>query len=352
MVIKLVITCIVCLGAILLLYVLVVLLYAFISEFKPPQIEDITIQKNEKKSIQAGQVLSLLTWNIGYCGLGKEMDFFYEGGQKVKPDEALSKIYLKGIIKFLSKQDTLDLLLLQEVDFNSGRSYGVNQADSISTVLTAFNKISAVNYFSNYIPVPFLNPMGKVKSGLVTLSRYAPVSAKRVSTPGKYSLPKRLFMLKRCLLISRYAADNGKELVLINLHNSAFDDADELRKDEMEFIKQIITEEYEKGNYVISGGDWNQNPPGLNLDQIKQYKTRSVWPINKDFLPNGWNWAFDPSNPTNRDVHEPFNIQTTSCTVLDYFVTSPNIEVLETKTTDMGFEFSDHQPVLISLKLK
>ncbi len=44
MVLKLVITCIVCLGAILLLYVLGVLLYAFISEFKPPQIEEITIQ--------------------------------------------------------------------------------------------------------------------------------------------------------------------------------------------------------------------------------------------------------------------------------------------------------------------
>ena len=153
-------------------------------------------------------------------------------------------------------------------------------------------------------------------------------------------------------MITRYNVDNGKELVLINLHNSAFDDADQLRKEEMKFIKKLITEEYEKGNYVIAGGDWNQNPPGLNLDNINKYKNRSVWPIQKDFLPNEWNWVFDPSVPTNRDVHEPFNIQSTTCTILDYFVTSPNIEVLETKTTDMEFEFSDHQPVLISLKLK
>lgn len=352
MMIKLVITCIICLGAILLIYILGVLLYALISEFKPLQIEEITIRKNENKSIQAGQVLSILTWNIGYGGLGKEMDFFYEGGQKVRPDKVLAKKYLDGITDFLSKHDSLDFILLQEIDFNSKRSYAVNQADSISSVLTDFNKISAVNYSSNYIPVPFFNPMGKVKSGLVLWSRYSPSNAKRASTPGKYSFPKRLFMLKRCLLITRYNVDNGKELVLINLHNSAFDDADQLRKEEMKFIKKLITEEYEKGNYVIAGGDWNQNPPGLNLDNINKYKNRSVWPIQKDFLPNEWNWVFDPSVPTNRDVHEPFNIQSTTCTILDYFVTSPNIEVLETKTTDMEFEFSDHQPVLISLKLK
>jgi len=351
MVIKLVITCIICLGIILAIYILGVLLLGLITEFKPPQVEEIEIQKNDQKSIQAGQVLSLLSWNIGYGGLGKEMDFFYEGGQKVRPDTILSTKYLNGLKSFLNKQDSLDFILLQEVDFNSKRSYGVNQADAISAILTDFNKISAVNYFSNYVPVPFFNPMGKVKSGLVTWSKYALESAKRVSTPGKYSLPKRLFILKRCLLISRYEFDNGKELVLINLHNSAFDDADELRKAEMEFIKQFITEEYEKGNYVIAGGDWNQNPPDLNLEQIKQYKPRNVWPINKDFLPNGWNWAYDPSIPTNRDVHEPFNIQSSTCTVLDFFITSPNIKIIETRTTDLGFEFSDHQPVLIKLKL-
>ncbi len=351
MIIKLIIACIVCLVGISLLYVMGVFLYTMLTEFQPSQIEDITIQNSGKEHINADQELRLLTWNIGYGGLGKEMDFFYEGGRMVRPDKSSSKCYLQGISDVLKKQDFLDVILLQEVDFDSKRSYFVDQSCTISVVLPDYNEMSTVNYFSKYVPVPFFNPMGKVKSGLATYSMYKPTEATRVATPGKYSFPKRLFMLKRCFLITRYNVDNSKELVLINLHNSAFEDADDLRKGELNLLKQLIINEYEKGNYVIAGGDWNQNPSNLNLKNIKKYNARSVWPVEKDFLPGDWNWAYDPSIPTNRDVHETFNLQTTTCTVLDYFVTSPNVEVISTKAVDLGFEFSDHQPVIIQLKL-
>lgn len=351
MIIKLIIACIVCLVGISLLYVMGVFLYTMLTEFQPSQIEDITIQNSGKEHINADQELRLLTWNIGYGGLGKEMDFFYEGGRMVRPDKSSSKCYLQGISDVLKKQDFLDVILLQEVDFDSKRSYYADQSRMITTVLADYNVLLTTNYYSNYVPVPIFNPMGKVKSGITTFSKYKPVNAKRVAAPGKYSFPKRLFMLKRCFLITRYNVDNSKELVLINLHNSAFEDADDLRKGELKLLKQLIINEYEKGNYVIAGGDWNQNPSDLNLKNIKKYNTRSVWPVEKDFLPEDWSWAFDPSIPTNRDVHESFDLQSTTCTVLDYFVTSPNIKVISTKAIDLEFEFSDHQPVIIQLKL-
>jgi len=352
MIVKLAIACIICLAGILLIYILGVFFYSLLSEFKPPQVEEITVEHTGKKIIRSDQELRFLTWNIGYGGLGKEMDFFYEGGRLARPDESLSKRYLQGISHVLIKQDSIDIILLQEVDFDSKRSYFVDQSRTISAVLPDYNEISTVNYFSKYVPVPFFGPMGKVKSGLATHSRYKPVEATRIATQGKYSLPKRLFMLRRCFLIARYKVDNSKELVLINLHNSAFEDADEMRKEELNLLKQLILEEYEKGNYVIAGGDWNQNPPDMDLRTIKKYSTRSVWPVEKDFLPEDWSWAFDPSKPTNRDVHEPFDLKSTTCTVLDYFVTSPNIEVISTKAVDLGFEFSDHQPVIITIRLK
>ena len=351
MIIKLIIVCIVCLVGIMIIYIFGVFVYSLFSEFKPPQVEDITIEHTGKKVIHTDQELRFLTWNIGYGGLGKEMDFFYEGGRMVRPVESSSKRYLQGISNVLIKQDSIDIILLQEVDFDSKRSYSVDQSQIISDVLPDYNKMTTVNYFSKYVPVPFFDPMGKVKSGLATYSKYKPVEATRIATPGKYSLPKRLFMLKRCFLITRYAVENSKELVLINLHNSAFEDADEMRNEELNFLKQLIIYEYKKGNYIIAGGDWNQNPPDMNLKTIKKYSTRSVWPVEKKFLPENWVWAFDPSMPTNRDVHEPFNLQTTTCTILDYFLTSPNIEVISTKAVDLGFEFSDHQPLIIQLKL-
>ncbi len=352
MILKLLIVCVLCLLTVGILYFVGLLIYSSITEFNPDKIE--TLKPDEKgiDQIPANTEISLLTWNIGYAGLGAEMDFFYEGGKMVRPSESLNLKYFKGITDFISSNDTLDFILLQEVDFDSKRSYNANQSDALLHTLPDHNKILTFNYKSKYIPVPFSNPMGKVNSGLVTFSKYSAHEAKRFATPGNYSWRKRMFMLKRCFLLTRYLIDNDKEVVLLNIHNSAFEDATELREVELEFLKEFVIEEYEIGNYVIVGGDWNQNPPGSNLNKIKDYVSSEIWPIDENYLPDDWRWVYDPEIPTNRDVTEPFDKSTTTTTILDYFLVSPNIEILECKTVDMGFEFSDHQPVITKLELK
>ncbi len=351
MILKLLIVCILCLITIVLIYFVGVLIYSTLTEFKPVQNEKITTDKSGIQTIPSDGELSIITWNIGYGGLGKEMDFFYEGGEMTKPSKSQNQKYLNGITDFISKNDSIDFILLQEVDFDSKRSYYSDQSGNLHSVLPEHYKILTYNYRSKYIPVPFLNPMGKVNSGLVTFSKFSVIGAQRMATPGSYSWPKKLFMLKRCFLISRYQVENNKELVLLNIHNSAFDDAGEFRKEELKLLKTFILNEYEKGNYVVAGGDWNQNPPGSTIKSIRNYKSKEVWPIEDNYLPDGWNWAYDPYVPTNRDVIEPFDPKSTTCTVLDYFVISPNIKIINTKAVDLGFEFSDHQPVIIKIQL-
>jgi endonuclease/exonuclease/phosphatase family metal-dependent hydrolase len=158
-------------------------------------------------------------------------------------------------------------------------------------------------------------------------------------------------MLKRCFIYSKYEISNGKKLVIINLHNSAFDDESELRKAELEMLKEILISEYKKGNYVIAGGDWNQNPVGFHNEGFQKYVSKSNWPIESNYLPADWHWASDYSTPTNRGVQFPFDINKTETTIHDFFVTSPNVEVLDVKTIDLGFEHSDHHPVMIRVKL-
>ena len=352
MILKLLIVCILCLMTIVLIYFVGVLIYSTLTEFRPVQNENITTDKSGIQTIPSDGELSIITWNIGYGGLGKDMDFFYEGGEMTKPTISQNQKYLNGIIDFISKNDSVNFILLQEVDFDSKRSYCSDQSGTLQSVLPSHNKTWAVNYNSKFVPVPFLNPMGKVNSGLVTFSKYSVKQAQRLATPGSYSWPKKLFMLKRCFLITRYNVENDKELVLLNIHNSAFDDADEFRKEELKFLKIFILNEYENGNYVVAGGDWNQNPPGSTIKNIRNYKSKEVWPIEEDYLPDGWNWAYDPYMPTNRDVKVPFDKNTTNTTILDFFLVSPNIKIVEIKTIDMGFEFSDHQPVITILMLK
>jgi endonuclease/exonuclease/phosphatase family metal-dependent hydrolase len=352
MALKLVIVCIICISAIVLLYALGVVIYSSVTAFHPdPVLKLQTVRKGLDRILPDAE-LNILSWNIGYAGLGAEMDFFYEGGKMVRPDETQNQQYIKSIREFITKQDNLDFIMLQEVDFNSVRSYNLDQSEYINKSLNNYSYTTAINYKSGYVPLPVLDPMGKVKSGLITSSKYNPVESFRISSPGSYPWPKRLFMLRRCILLSKYIVDDGHELVLFNIHNSAYDDADALRNEELKLIKSLAMEEYKKSNYVIIGGDWNQNPPGLDLIKIKEYKVRTERPVNPDLMPNDWQWIYDETLPTNRDVNQPFDKDKTTCSLLDFFLVSPNVEVMEVRTFDLEFQHSDHLPVIIKIQLR
>lgn len=351
LILKFILACVLCIAGVALLYGLVVLGFTSVTEFRPGDETKIPMQK-EADVLPDSAVYSMLIWNIGYAGLGSEMDFFYEGGTTVRPSKEQNTRYFKGIIDFLAKNDTLDFILLQEVDFRSKRSYRVNQLKTLQTILSRYKVCHAINYKSAYVPSPVFTPMGSVQAGLATFSKYNPRSATRIATPGFYSWPKRLFLLKRCFLESRHALKNGKSLVIYNIHNSAFNDASDQREKELEKLRALIIDEYKEGNYVVVGGDWNQNPPGWNPEQSTKYMTQQRWPIDPDYFPKGWTWSFDPGLPTNRDVHEPFDPANTPTTLLDYFLVSPNVQIITVKTNDLGFQHSDHQPVLMSFKLQ
>ena len=297
--------------------------------------------------------LTLLTWNIGYAGLGSEMDFFYDGGKRVRPSKSLNQSYLNSILEFLGRNKEVDFILLQEVDAFSRRSYRNNQMDLFANTLNEHCYSFAKNYDVPFVPMPPTNPMGRVKSGLVSFAKSTPVESERRSFPGNFAWPKSLFMLDRCFLVQRFKTSRSKNLVLINTHNSAFDDG-QLRKQQLEVLKDFALEEYQKGNYVIVGGDWNQNPPGFNPDDISSGNLASrndQGSIPVDFMPAGWTWSYDPKTPTNRSVEFPYRPVSTPTTVIDFFLLSPNITINSVNCVNLNFEASDHNPVLINVNL-
>jgi len=94
------------LGAAILfgLYVIGAILYAQITDYKPKPVEaaEVLPPKEELPLIDK-DTLVFYDWNIGYCGLGKESDFFYDGGKMVRPSEALSEKNLNGVLSTLGK---------------------------------------------------------------------------------------------------------------------------------------------------------------------------------------------------------------------------------------------------------
>ncbi len=323
--------------------------YATLSDFRPDPIIRV-FEKKDAAAIENKTTLTLMTWNLGYGGLGRDMDFFYDGGKQVRPEKSVVQKNMTAIESFISSQTDVDFFLLQEVDQNSKRSYGRDEYGRIAGLFPGFFSGFGKNYDVFFVPVPFTNPLGRVLSGLQSLSRFEPVSMDRYSFPGNYDWPMGLFMLDRCFLVARYKLETGKDLLVINTHNSAYDDGT-LRKQQLFYLKEFLILEYEKGNHVIVGGDWNQCPPEFNPEfKLNLMDNENRMNIDKAYLP-GWKWAYDKTVPTNRRVVAPYDEKTTLTTVIDFFLLSPNINVTEVKGIHLDFEHSDHNPVKLVMTL-
>ena len=347
----------------ILLYVGGVLVYGTVRDFQPePQIIVQPAQAAAETNIR-DSVFTFTIWNLGYGGLGAEANFFFDGGnmffsgdRMVRSSRENVEKYNEGINTYI-KNNPSDFMLLQEVETRSKRSYYTNQFANISNLLPDYASCYAVNYQVDWVPLPIFQPWkayGATDSGLGSFSKYQPESTTRVQLPGSFDWPTRIFQLDRCAAIQRYKVNNGKEMVVINVHNSAYDKDGSLKAAQMEFLNQIFLEEYEKGNYVIVGGDWNQCPPGFQFDKFMPGNTSGYTQTNIEhgFVPSDWTWCYDSNTPTNRKVRDSYKSGETFITVIDFYLISPNVQLLRIQTDDLDFLYTDHQPVRMKVRLK
>ena len=342
-------------GFLLLAVVLAVaalLLYLSLHEYRPEAVEPAWTAGETQALPTAGEELTLLTWNIGFAGLGEESDFFMDGGHMTRPTEAVASKNLHGVLDMLETVPA-DIVLLQEVDVDSKRSYYVDQRAALSDAF-AGTAAFAPNYVCDYVPYPIPDTIGRVESGILTLSRFRMEEPQRVSLPVPFSWPVRMANLKRCLLTARLPlAGTDAELVLVNLHLEAYDDGTGKRM-QTEQLVQLLQEEYEAGNYVIAGGDFNQSFAGVGenyplLDPDYWHPST----LESDILPSDWTIAFDDALPTCRLLNQPYDPDdpTMQYYVIDGFLCSPNVTVQSVSTLDKGFQFTDHNPVLFTFTL-
>jgi endonuclease/exonuclease/phosphatase family metal-dependent hydrolase len=328
---------------------LLFLVYSTLTEYNPPD-EVVLYSTQQSDTLPDSIIYSILTWNIGYSGLGEDMDFFYDGGKRVRDTRINTRNNLNAIADFLEENDTVDFIFLQEADLASKRSYRTNQVELFDTLLDGSGGFVGINYKAGFVPVPFYSPMGKVKSGIVTYSNFIPADVRRYSYEAYYAWPTRLFMLKRCFVVSRFMLQNGKELIIINTHNSAFDDGSH-RAGEMETLASFAGKEYKQGNYILMGGDWNQSPSHFIPTYADPFDTIDIAFIPETFLP-GWQQIYPTDGPTNRRVITSYDKSTTPTTTIDFYIVSPNIAIDTIRRIDLRFVHSDHQPVLLTFSLK
>ena len=349
----------------LLKFILVIVLIALIgvgglfgwltyTEYKPADTEELEFLTTtvDGEALPVDETIDILSWNIGYSGLGAGSDFFMDGGQNSRSaDKMQVSEYLGGIYATIYNGEIEpDLILLQEVDTDSSRTFGIDEARQLGRG----NAVHALNYSCPFVPIP-IPPMGKVNSGLLTTTSYEVDRAERISLPCPFSWPLRIANLKRCLLVSYLPLEGSdKQLVLVNLHLEAYDDG-EGKIAQTKVLNDFLQAEYAKGNYVIAGGDFNQIFPG-GLEKYPNAHPELWTPglLTEDQLPAGWRFAYSLDVPSCRLLNQPYNPADTVNTqyyVIDGFILSPNVELELVENLDLGFADSDHNPVHISVKL-
>ena len=105
---------------------------------------------------------------------------------------------------------------------------------------------------------------------------------------------------------------------------------------------------------MLIGGDWNQVPPGLSSTHFNAKMPEGYTPqaVTAAQFPAGFGVSYDSKIPTNRSNDKPFKTDETYTTLIDYFVHSPNVEVVSVRGIDLQFKHSDHQPVIMKFCLK
>ncbi len=325
--------------------------FVVITDYKPPLKVTIEADNINSNKIDDRKSLKLSIFNIGYAGLDKDQDFFMDGGTNSKSaskDKTIENI--DEVINFI-KESTSDIVLIQEVDVKSSRTYFFDEMKYIKDNLVAYNSSNALYYKVPFVPVPIQSPLGKVEMVLLTLSKAEITSGVRFDLPNESKVPDKYFLLDRCMMETTIPLNNGKNLIVLNVHLSAYDSNGTVKKAQMHWIEEYIAAADLKNNYYIFGGDWNLVLKDLSNEPEEQLK--DYW-IEKpaDFKSAGFEWIYDETVNTVRELDAPYEKGKTYEQVIDGFLVSPNLEVVAVETHNLGFEFSDHNPVSIEVKFK
>lgn len=364
------------LGAVLVLLV-GYLIYLFASYHRIPDNQELKVetsaaQTSNLSSLHTDTEYSALTYNIGFGAYTPDFSFFMDGGKSswAKSKESVLET-IQGAGELAASKDP-DFAMIEEVDLNSTRSYHVNEYNILKDCFPDYYYVFAQNYDSAFLFYPFTQPHGSSKSGIGLFSRYPVTSALRRSFPVSTSFTK-FFDLDRCYSISRVSVDNGKELVIFALHMSAYGNSDAIREGQIAMLAADMQKEYEAGNYVLCGGDFNhdlkasadeENPETGKEDQSNSNSDREyeswAYPFPREELPEHFSFCLDQlskeerSNLWNsaRNADMEYIPGETYTVTLDGFIISDNIECLSYENINTGYSYSDHDPVYVEFKLK
>ncbi len=279
------------------------------------------------------ETLTVATYNVGYLsGLTNQ--------QAVVRDRALLDANQATAMAALQSLN-LDVLALQEVDFDAHRSFNLNQQYALSDALALPFAALAVNWDKRYVPFPYWPPQTHYKavtSGQAVLSRYPirrnqRIVLERVPTNPFYY---NALYLDRVAQVTEIDL-SGQSLMVINVHLEAFDGP--TRRRQTTLVRQLA-EQYAATMPVLLLGDLNSD-----LDRSEESVSGEVpsiqilldSPILASAVPIS---AQSKTFPSDQPQYS-----------LDYiFYTPDTLAVRDWQVVQSAAQASDHLPVMAILE--
>jgi len=296
------------------------------------------------------KTLTLLTWNIAWgYGWGSE-------GQGKKLPKAHFDTSLARIAEVIRQVDA-DIVFIQEVDFGSTRSHGIEETEVIARAAGMPYYAEALSWDSNWVPFPYWPPsehFGRMRSGGAILSRF-PIEANHVdllSKPANNPFWYNLFYLFRYLQRAEIQLPDRK-LQVFNTHIEAFDEPNRIEHAEAakKMIEKLATLD------TILAGDFNTVPP--------ESKLKSHYPDEEG---NKTHHDTDRTLDVTRSIKgfkDVISVETFAAHQDDFF-TFPahaanrkldyifvgDFDVLEARVVKEAGPVSDHLPIVARVRLK
>ena len=344
---------------VVLLIVVCYVAYVFLDYHRIADNQTLDVYEQEPQpTAETGREYSVLTWNIGFGAYEDDYGFFMDGGtQSWAWSKERLQLNLATMTNVLLRQKA-DVYFLQEVDFDSTRTYHVDER--VFMYMGAdpgYSKLYAVNYDSPFLLYPLTQPHGASRSCILTMAGLHVTSAVRRSLPVETGVTK-LLDLDRCYSVARVPVENGRELVLYNLHLSAYSSDGSIADEQLELLLADMQAEYDAGNYVVGGGDFNKDLlPGGSTQYFGVDTGDYTWaqPIRSDLIEATELTLVAPVDPEKpvascRNADGPYT-QTQLRLTVDGFLVSPNVEVADSEVVDLQFASSDHNPVRMTFRL-
>ncbi len=296
--------------------------------------------------------LRVLTWNLAFAhGQGSE-------GVNYIPKTRLEHLDTLRKMGELIKELDVDIVLFQEIDWNSHRSQNIDQVEFLASRTGLVHAARALSWEVNYLPFPYLpiqHHFGRIKSGGAVISRIpleeniVHLFEKPSSRPWWY---KRVYLFRYSQAVSLKI--KGKSFWILNQHLEAFDKIS--RQEQAKQVAKIVNVLVKKESQVLAlGGDLNAIPPETRFDGQYHGDSREIYEndstidifrslsgfkdsiSDEEYLLNEKHYYSYPSHDSDRR--------------LDYLFVNDKFKVVSARVVTEAGALSDHLPYLIEIKL-